>query len=120
MADAQVPGPGRRSPIPRNVPTIQAHGVRRLDDCGLVALVVIVIRLMVLVRLDFLKQLGIEDRRADAITAARPLAQIHQPASIAAEGKVFIRAQNDALAGRAAQTESLLTGHTYNMRATRS
>jgi len=120
VADAQVPGPGRRSPIPRNVPTSQAQVVRKLDDCGLVALVVILIRLMLLARLDFLEQLGIEDRRADAIAPARPFAQINQPASIAAEGKVFIGAQDDALARRAAQTESLLAGHTYNMRATRS
>ena len=85
--------------------------MRGIGNPGLVALVVIFIRLGLRGLLDFLEQLGIEYGRADSVAPTRPFAEIGQPATIAAEGKMLIRAQNDAFAGRAAQTESFLTDH---------
>ena len=58
--DAQVPGPAGRRPIPKKVPTSQAHGVRRVDDLGLVALMVIMIRFRLRTLLYFFEKLGIE------------------------------------------------------------
>jgi hypothetical protein len=61
--------------------------------------------------LHFFEQLGIEDGRADAISSARPLSKIDQTATIAAERKERVSAQNYRLAGGTAQAESLLSGH---------
>ena len=59
-----------------------------------------------------LEQFRIENRRADAIPAARPLSQIDKPAAVAAKREVFVGAHHDRLAGWATKAEILLVGHT--------
>ena len=63
---------------------------------------------------DLFQQLRIEHGRADAIASARPLPQVDQTATVAAEGKVLVCAQHDCATGRTAQTQSFLAGHRSN------
>src|SRR5437660_4575416 len=104
--------------MPKKIPTGQAQFLRGVDTSGLAALVLIFIRPGLWELIDFLEQLGIEHRRADAIPATGPLTQVNQPATLTAEGEMLIGAQNDALASRTAKTKSFLASHTYSMRAT--
>jgi hypothetical protein len=63
---------------------------------------------------QFFEHLWIKDRRADAVCAAGPFAKIDQAATIAAERKMLVGAQNDRLACWTAQAQSFLAGHTLN------
>jgi hypothetical protein len=100
--------------MPTKVATVHAHRVREAELFGeLMAVALIAIRLrLVVVRLNFLEQLRIQDRRADAISATRPLSQVDQSAAVAAEREVLVCAQDDALACWTAKAESFLAGHT--------
>src|SRR6185437_15201529 len=113
--DAHVPGPGRTRPMPKNVPIAQAQRERGsgVSDALLAAALIFSAGILCSTWFNFLEQLGIHHRRADAIGAASPLSQIDQPASITAKREVLRIAQDDSLARRTSQAEDLLSSHNY-------
>jgi hypothetical protein len=89
--EAQVPGPGRSIPIPKNVPMIHAQLVcPNAAEAVLVALLFITIRLGKRAFVYFFEHLWIKYGRADAVCTAGPFAEIDHAATIAAEREVLI------------------------------
>jgi hypothetical protein len=89
--------------MPKNVAAIHAQVVRGAELFELlVAVVLIAIRLgLRRMLLHLFQQFGIENRRADAVCAACPLAKVNESTSIATEREVLVGAQHNCLAGRA-------------------
>jgi len=89
--------------MPKNVPIAQAQRERGGSDVSEALLAAALIFSAGMLRrtwFNFLEQLGIHHRRADAIGAASPLSQIDQPASITAKREVLGIAQDNGLARR--------------------
>lgn len=108
--DAHVPGPGLSRPIPKKVPISQAH--RLCGSSAVSVALVFMVSLRLRTRFDFFQHLRIENRRADAIAAASPLAQVDQSAAIAAEREVRIGAKHKRSARGTAEAKSFLSRHT--------
>src|SRR5438876_11249144 len=58
-----------------------------------------------------IERLGIEDRRRDHVAAARPLAQVDQPAALRAERELRVRAQHQLATGGTTQAGNALARH---------
>ena len=108
--EAQVPGPGRIRPIPKNVATSVAHrgaGAR----AGGTAL-----RSKVLLALFFgiifaFRIAYIQQRRRDYIRATGPLTQVDQSATLATERELRILARYQLFTGGAVQSNRAFANH---------
>src|SRR5581483_5060542 len=89
-ADAHVPGPGRSRPTPKNVTSV----VRLPRGSRFTVFTVW--------RIFQIRVFRVTNRAGNYIGAAGPLSQIDQPAAVAAEGEIWLVAQNYFLAGRTA------------------
>jgi hypothetical protein len=106
VADAQVPGPGRRRPMPRNVATsVATCEVRSVSGLS-IALWIVVVRI---VRFKLL--IGTSHRRRNHVSPARPLAQVNHAASLAAERKFGVGSFDGFLADWASKLEGAFADH---------
>src|SRR5690242_4998503 len=130
-AEAQLPGPGRIRPQPKNVAISQeslpvrpcaagVEGSALVLSVGIISVsdgVVLIILAEALIsgarsRIGLESHLfGIGNRTGNHIAVAGPLAQIYQTTTLAAEGEFGIGAQYQFLAGGAAQAEHSFPGH---------
>lgn len=130
-ADAQLPGPGRIRPQPKNVAMSQeslpvrpcpagAEGSALVLSVGIISVsagVVLIILAEALI-LGACPRIGLEshffgigNRTGNHIPVAGPLAQIYQTTTLAAEGELGIGAQHQLLTGGATQAEDSFPGH---------
>src|SRR5689334_10918468 len=128
-AEPQLPGPGLRNPVPKNVATIHAHACLRmrrdeLSGAGVGVVVVTVVRRLVHLSRVKARVFGIGDGSGDYVSTARPFAQVNQSAPLATEREVRIGAHHDLSAGGTTQAAKFLARHgeliNYKIRATRS
>src|SRR5436305_8333236 len=100
-AEAQVPGPGRIRPIPKNVATSVAHSGAGGDTAGGTP----ALRSRVLLTLFFgiififFRVAYVEQRRRDYISATGPLTEVDQAATFATEREFRIVAGYQLFAG---------------------
>src|SRR5450631_4418141 len=95
VADPQVPGPGRKYPTPPKVATRVTQSGARPPRSG------------VFIRLSgkIFDVITVLHRRRNHVAAAGPLAQIKQPAAVAAERELHTLAGHDLFADGALQLE---------------
>ena len=118
-AEAQLPGPGRSLPVPKNVAVSHAQrgACEREPASGSVAaLGVELIRVsspgITIWRIIQTGIFWIGNRSGDDVSAAGPLAEIDQTTPLAAEREVGIGAQYQLFAGRATKADCAFARHT--------
>jgi len=112
-AEAQVPGPGRIRPIPKNVATSVAHSGAGGDRAGgtLALPSRVSLALFFGVIFIFFRVADVEQGRRDYISAAGPLTEVDQATALTAERELRVLARYQLFAGWAVQSNRAFANH---------